>query len=122
MTPLGIEVKENINHAINLAISLGFHNLVMGITMALPLIISGMGDKSTDLYEKTSKLVRGLKPRIIVESNDKEFDENNEEYDNINLGTEIHKIFELEDFNTTTNKFVLSFLNKIDKNSSNKQW
>ena len=46
-----------------------------------PLIISGMGDKSTDLYEKTSKLVRGLKPRIIVESNDKEFDENNEEYD-----------------------------------------
>jgi len=46
-----------------------------------PLIISGMGDKSTDLYEKTSKLVRNLKPRIIVESNDKEFDENNEDYD-----------------------------------------
>jgi len=46
-----------------------------------PLIISGMGDKSTDLYEKTSNLVRRLKPRIIVESNDKEFDENNEEYD-----------------------------------------
>jgi len=46
-----------------------------------PLIISGMGDKSTDLYEKTSKLVRKLKPRIIVESNDKEFDENNEDYD-----------------------------------------
>ena len=46
-----------------------------------PLIISGMGEKSTDLYEQTSKLVRKLKPRIIVESNDKEFDENNEEYD-----------------------------------------
>jgi len=46
-----------------------------------PLIISGMGDKSTDLYEKTSNLVRRLKPRVIVESNDKEFDENNEEYD-----------------------------------------
>jgi len=42
-----------------------------------------------------------------------------EEYDNINLGTEIHKIFELEDFNTTTNKYVLSFLNKIDKNYIN---
>jgi len=46
-----------------------------------PLIISGMGDKSTDLYEKTNKLVKKLKPRIIVESNDKEFDDNNENYD-----------------------------------------
>ena len=46
-----------------------------------PLIISGMGDKSTDLYEKVDKLVKKMTPRIIVESNDKEFDDNNENYD-----------------------------------------
>ena len=46
-----------------------------------PLIISGMGDKSTDLYEKADKLVRKMSPRIIVESNDKEFDDDNENYD-----------------------------------------
>ena len=46
-----------------------------------PLIISGMGDKSTDLYEKANKLVKKMTPRVIVESNDKEFDENNENYD-----------------------------------------
>ncbi len=46
-----------------------------------PLIISGMGDKSTDLYEKADKLVKRMKARIIVESNDKEFDDNNENYD-----------------------------------------
>lgn len=46
-----------------------------------PLIISGMGDKSTDLYEKANKLVRKMTPRVIVEGNDKEFDEDNEKYD-----------------------------------------
>ena len=46
-----------------------------------PLIISGMGDKSTELYEKVDKLVKKMTPRIIVESNDKEFDEGNENYD-----------------------------------------
>ncbi len=53
---LGIEVKENINHAINLAISLGFHNLVMGITMALPLIISGMKKRNVIILLLISSL------------------------------------------------------------------
>ena len=46
-----------------------------------PLIISGMGDKSTDLYEKANKLVKKMTPRVIVEGNDKEFDDDNEKYD-----------------------------------------
>ncbi|GHU34813.1 protein translocase subunit SecA [Clostridia bacterium] len=37
-----------------------------------PLIISGQGDKSTDLYEKTDKFTRGLKMFKIKELNDKE--------------------------------------------------
>ena len=46
-----------------------------------PLIISGMGKESTELYTKTDKLVRKLKARIIVESDNKNFDEGDEEYD-----------------------------------------
>jgi len=46
-----------------------------------PLIISGMGKESTELYTKTDKLVKSLKPRIIVESDNKNFDESDEEYD-----------------------------------------
>ncbi|MBR5227919.1 MAG: preprotein translocase subunit SecA [Clostridia bacterium] len=46
-----------------------------------PLIISGMGDKPTELYEKANKIVRTLKPRIIVEKDNKEFDAKDEEYD-----------------------------------------
>lgn len=48
-----------------------------------PLIISGMIDKKTDLYEKANKVAKTLRPRIIVESNDKEVDEKDEEYDYI---------------------------------------
>ncbi|MDD2627557.1 MAG: preprotein translocase subunit SecA [Clostridia bacterium] len=46
-----------------------------------PLIISGQGDKSTELYERSNKLVSRMKAREIVEGNDKEFDEENEKYD-----------------------------------------
>ncbi len=46
-----------------------------------PLIISGIGKESTELYTKTDKLVKKLKPRIIVESDNKNFDESDEEYD-----------------------------------------
>ena len=46
-----------------------------------PLIISGMGKESTELYTKTDKLVKKLKPRIIVEADNKNFDESDEEYD-----------------------------------------
>ena len=39
-----------------------------------PLIISGMGEKSTELYEKADKLVKSLRPRVLVEQDTKEFD------------------------------------------------
>ncbi len=41
-----------------------------------PLIISGIGDKSTILYETADKFARTLKLLRIVESNDKEHDDN----------------------------------------------
>ncbi|MBR5218437.1 MAG: preprotein translocase subunit SecA [Clostridia bacterium] len=41
-----------------------------------PLIISGLGTKSTDLYERTDRFVRGLKKFVIVELNDKEHHDN----------------------------------------------
>ncbi|MBE6729512.1 MAG: preprotein translocase subunit SecA [Ruminococcaceae bacterium] len=40
-----------------------------------PLIISGQGDKSTDLYEKTNRFVRGLKKCVVKEMDDKVSDE-----------------------------------------------
>ena len=43
----------------------------------------------------------------------------NSEYENMKLGTKLHYIFETEDFTNTTNKYVLNFLNKIDKNYIN---
>ena len=46
-----------------------------------PLIISGMGDEANDLYEKTDRLIRKMKARIIVEGDDKTFDEKNEDFD-----------------------------------------
>ena len=48
-----------------------------------PLIISGMVNKQTDLYTKANSFARGLKAKVIVENNDKIFDESDEEYDYI---------------------------------------
>lgn len=36
-----------------------------------PLIISGMGDESSDLYEKADRLIRRFKPVILTETDDK---------------------------------------------------
>ena len=46
-----------------------------------PLIISGMIDKQNDLYEKANGFAKRLKAKVIVENNDKEYDENDDEYD-----------------------------------------
>ena len=43
-----------------------------------PLIISGPGDKSTDLYEKADKFAKGLKAYVMVETDSKE---NEDDYD-----------------------------------------
>ncbi len=48
-----------------------------------PLIISGMVNKQTDLYAKANAFARGLKAKVIVENNDKVFDETDEDYDYI---------------------------------------
>ena len=43
----------------------------------------------------------------------------NTEYENMKSGTKLHYIFEMEDFNNTSNQYVLNFLNKIDRNYIN---
>ena len=50
-----------------------------------PLIISGRGNKSSDLYSKADRFVRKLTPKIIVEEDVKDFEqaEDNEKYDYI---------------------------------------
>lgn len=48
-----------------------------------PLIISGMVNKQTDLYAKANTFAKGLKAKVIVENNDKVFDETDEDYDYI---------------------------------------
>ena len=40
-----------------------------------PLIISAPAEKSTDMYRQADRFVRTLKPKVIVESNEKEIDD-----------------------------------------------
>ncbi|MEG2711732.1 MAG: preprotein translocase subunit SecA [Clostridia bacterium] len=46
-----------------------------------PLIISGMAEKSTDMYVRADKFVKGLTAKILVETDDKNFDEELENFD-----------------------------------------
>ena len=48
-----------------------------------PLIISGMVDERSDLYERANSFAKGLKAKVIVENDDKVFDESDEDYDYI---------------------------------------
>ena len=48
-----------------------------------PLIISGMINKRSDIYQKADSFAKTLKPKIIVEEDDKVFDESDENYDYI---------------------------------------
>ncbi len=48
-----------------------------------PLIISGMVNKKSDLYERADKFAKGLSVRTIVENDDKVYDAKDEEYDYI---------------------------------------
>ncbi len=43
-----------------------------------PLIISGQGDKSTDLYVRANRFAKGLKRVVVTESDDKKSDEEQE--------------------------------------------
>ncbi len=89
-----------------------------------PLIISGMVDKKSDLYEKADKFAKGLKPRIIVEDNDKEFDEKDNDYDYIvdlkaktvtlsETGTKkAEKYFGIEDLSNVDNLSISHHINQ----------
>lgn len=89
-----------------------------------PLIISGMVDKKSDLYEKANKFAKGLKPRIIVEDNDKEFDEKDNDYDYIvdlkaktvtlsETGTKkAEKYFGIEDLSNVDNLAISHHVNQ----------
>ncbi|MDD4493434.1 MAG: preprotein translocase subunit SecA [Eubacteriales bacterium] len=46
-----------------------------------PLIISGMGSKSTQLYELANSFVRGLKSRMFVQVDEKEYDDEQQNLD-----------------------------------------
>lgn len=48
-----------------------------------PLIISGMVNKKSDVYEKADKFAKKLKPKVIIEKNDKVFDETDNDFDYI---------------------------------------
>ena len=48
-----------------------------------PLIISGMVNKKSDVYEKANKFAKNLKPKVIIEKDDKVFDETDNDYDYI---------------------------------------
>lgn len=48
-----------------------------------PLIISGMINKKSDVYEKADKFAKKLKSKIIIEKDDKVFDESDNDFDYI---------------------------------------
>jgi preprotein translocase subunit SecA len=48
-----------------------------------PLIISGMVNKKSDVYEKADKFAKNLKAKVIIEKDDKVFDETDNDFDYI---------------------------------------
>ena len=48
-----------------------------------PLIISGMVDRKSDLYERSNEFDKNLKAKVIVENNDRVFDDDDNKYDYI---------------------------------------
>lgn len=89
-----------------------------------PLIISGMVDKKSDLYERADKFAKGLKAKVIVENNDKEFDDSDNDYDYIvdlkaktvtlsETGTKkAEKYFGIEDLSNVDNLAISHHINQ----------
>ena len=89
-----------------------------------PLIISGNVNKQSDLYKRADSFARGLKPRRIIENNDKEFDESDENYDYIidlkaktvaltNTGTKkAEKYFGIEALSDVSNLAISHHINQ----------
>ena len=89
-----------------------------------PLIISGNVNKQSDLYKRADSFVKTLKPRKIVENNDKEFDESDDDYDYIvdlkaktvaltNTGTKkAEKYFAIESLSDVSNLAISHHINQ----------
>ena len=92
-----------------------------------PLIISGMVNERSDLYERADSFAKNLKPKVIVENDDKKFDETDEEFDYIvdlkahtvaltETGTKkAEKYFNIEDLSDVDNLAVSHHLNQALK-------
>ena len=91
-----------------------------------PLIISGRGAESSNLYQKADRFVKKLQPKIIIEEDDKDLEqsEDNEKYDYIvdlksksatltQKGIEkAEKEFNLENFNDLENSELVHDVNQ----------
>jgi len=91
-----------------------------------PLIISGAGAKSTDLYDRADKFVRTLKKFVIKELDDKQLNEDydgdyivNEKANNVTLtpsGVEkAEKFFDLENLSDPENSTIAHHINQAIK-------
>ncbi len=93
-----------------------------------PLIISGKGDKSTDLYTAANRFAKGLKMVKVVETNDKESDEDrkyegdyvvDEKARSCTLTPEgvkkAEQAFKLENFNDPDNMTIVHHINQAIK-------
>ncbi len=66
-----IQKKDKVQREYNFAIVDEVDSILIDEART-PLIISGAGDKSTDLYQKADKLARGLRPFKVIEVDTKE--------------------------------------------------
>ncbi len=91
-----------------------------------PLIISGAGAKSTDLYDRADKFVRTLKKFVIKELDDKQLNEDydgdyivNEKANNVTLTpsgvAKAEKFFELENLSDPENSTISHHINQAIK-------
>ena len=79
-----------------------------------PLIISGMVNKQSDLYVSADRFAKGLKAKVIVENNDKEFDETDDDFDYI-VDLKAHTVALTETGTKKAEKyFNISSLSDID--------
>ena len=92
-----------------------------------PLIISGMGEKSTEMYSRTENLVRGFRKKVIAESDDKEEEDVNIDADYIvdekaktatltaRGITKAEQYFEIENLSDPENSTIAHHINQAIK-------
>ena len=77
-----IDKEEMVQRPLNFAIVDEIDSILIDEART-PLIISGMAGASKEIYKRADAFVKHLKARKIVESNDKEFDGSDDDYDYI---------------------------------------